>query len=177
VREFARYLADFAWFWPGVAITIVVGIALGGRVGTALGLRRAVASLLLLGFGVILSATLTPSREALAFGTTGSGICDLSRIGLAPLGQLIRFGDPALNVFLYIPLGAAIGMASRSRYRILLAVGAAALPFAIEGTQLIVTWLDRACQSSDVSDNLTGLVIGALIGWLVLFGLEGSGPA
>ncbi|HEX7471645.1 MAG TPA: VanZ family protein, partial [Candidatus Limnocylindrales bacterium] len=111
------------------------------------------------------------------FGTTGSGICDLSRIGLAPLGQLIRFGDPALNVFLYIPLGAAIGMASRSRYRILLAVGAAALPFAIEGTQLVVTWLDRACQSSDVSDNLTGLVIGALIGWLVLFGLEGSGPA
>ena len=169
-----EYLADFAWFWPGVGITLVVGVALGGRVGTALGLRRASATLLLLGFGLIVSATLTPSREALAFGTTGSGTCDLSRIGLAPLRQLIRFGDPALNVFLYIPLGAAIGLASRSR--IALAIGAAVMPFAIEATQLTVTWLDRACQSSDVSDNLTGLVVGALIGWAVLFALEGSGP-
>jgi len=173
VRE---YLADFAWFWPGVGITLVVGVALGGRVGTALGLRRASATLLLLGFGLIVSATLTPSREALAFGTTGSGTCDLSRIGLAPLRQLIRFGDPALNVFLYIPLGAAIGLASRSRYRIALAIGAAVMPFAIEATQLTVTWLDRACQSSDVSDNLTGLLVGALIGWAVLFAFEGGGP-
>jgi len=39
-------------------------------------------------------------------------------------------------------------------------VGAIALSFAIETTQLLVLWLDRACQSADVVDNLTGLAIG-----------------
>jgi hypothetical protein len=44
---------------------------------------------------------------------------------------------------------------------------AVALPFAIEATQLVVTSLDRACQSADVSDNLTGLALGVVAGWFV----------
>ena len=38
------------------------------------------------------------------------------------------------------------------------------LPFAIETIQLLATGLGRACQSSDVADNLTGLAIGLVIG-------------
>jgi VanZ family protein len=167
IEEVLGYLADFAWFWPGVALTIVISIALSRRVGTILGVRRAAGCLLLLGLGVILSATLTPSREALAYGTIGSGTCDLSRIGPAPVQQLVHFGDPALNVLLYIPLGAAVGSSRRSRHGIALALAAVALPFAIEATQLVVASLDRACQSADVSDNLMGFALGAIAGWFV----------
>jgi hypothetical protein len=41
-----------------------------------------------------------------------------------------------------------------------------ALPFAIEGFQLVVTPLGRACQSADMVDNLTGLVLGLGAGWV-----------
>jgi VanZ family protein len=162
--EFLAYLADFAWFWPGVALTVVIAVAASRRLGMALGVRRAVACLLVLGLGVILSATITPSREALLYGAMGRGTCDFSRIGPASLQQLVHFGDPSLNVLLYIPLGTAIGLSLRSHFRIVLVLGAVALPFTIEATQLVVTSLDRACQSADVSDNLTGLAIGLALG-------------
>jgi VanZ family protein len=162
--EFLAYLADFAWFWPGVALTTVIGVAASRRVGMVLGVRRAIACMLILGLGLILSATLTPSREALLYGAMGRGTCDFSRIGPASVQQLVHFGDPALNVLLYIPLGAALGLGRRSRYGVALVLVAVALPFAIEATQLVVTSLDRACQSGDVSDNLTGLAIGFALG-------------
>jgi NhaP-type Na+/H+ or K+/H+ antiporter len=38
------------------------------------------------------------------------------------------------------------------------------LPFAIEMIQLLATGLGRACQTSDVADNLTGLAIGLVVG-------------
>ena len=34
------------------------------------------------------------------------------------------------------------------------------MPFLIEAVQLVATPLGRVCQSGDVVDNLTGLVIG-----------------
>jgi hypothetical protein len=37
-------------------------------------------------------------------------------------------------------------------------------PFAIETAQLLLPVLGRGCQSADVFDNLTGLVLGGLIG-------------
>ncbi len=49
-------------------------------------------------------------------------------------------------------------------------IAAIALPFAIETIQLLLPVLDRACESADVVDNLTGLVIGlgggVVAGWL-----------
>ena len=41
---------------------------------------------------------------------------------------------------------------------------AIASPFLIETTQLVLPILGRGCQSADVFDNLTGLLIGAVIG-------------
>lgn len=162
--EFRRYLADVAWFWPGVVISIALGIVLSPRAARTLGIRRAVATMLIVALGVIASATLTPSREALRFGTIGSGSCDLSRIGPASWADLFGFGDPTFNVLLFIPLGVAIGLFHTSRRQAFVIFIAIALPFAIETIQLLATGLDRACQSADVSDNLTGLVIGLAVG-------------
>lgn len=164
LSEFRDYLADVAWFWPGVAVSIIIAILLSARVARALKVRPVVATALMLAFGLIISATLTPSREALRFGTIATGSCDFGRIGPPTIAELFRFGDPTFNVILFIPLGLAIGLVPAPRRRTALLVAAVALPFAIETIQLLATALDRACQSSDVSDNLTGLVIGLVGG-------------
>ena len=158
------------WFLPGVAISVGIGLTTGGRVGRALGLRRAVATALIVSLGIILSATLTPQWEALAFGAQGSGSCDFSRMGLAPLRELVRFDDPSLNVLLFMPLGVSIALMPRSRLKVVALVAAIALPFAIETAQMLLPLLDRSCESADVIDNLTGLVLGLAggfaVGWL-----------
>jgi glycopeptide antibiotics resistance protein len=158
------------WFLPGVVIGAAIAYLAGRRVSLALGARRAVAVALIASLGLILSATISPLRAALEFGAVGTGSCDFSRIGFAPLRDLLRFGDTSLNVLLFVPLGASIAFIPRSRLKLLVVFGAIALPFAIETTQLLWAWLDRACESADVIDNLTGLAIGlgggAFAGWI-----------
>jgi len=148
------------WFLPGVVISIVVSIAASGAVGRALGVRRAVAWVMVLSLGIIMAATLTPQWEALAFGARGSSSCDLSRLGLAPLRELLRLSDSGGNILMFIPLGATIGLVPRSRRKAAIVIAAIALPFGIETIQLLLPVLDRACESADVIDNLTGLAIG-----------------
>ena len=148
------------WFLPGVAIAAIVSIAEADVVGRALRVRRPVAWAMVLSLGVILAATMTPQWEALAFGAQGASSCDFSRIGLAPLSELLRFGDTSGNVLLFIPLGVTIALVPRSRRKATLLIAAIALPFAIETVQLLLPVLDRACESADVVDNLTGLFIG-----------------
>jgi glycopeptide antibiotics resistance protein len=55
----------------------------------------------------------------------------------------------------------------RPAARIALVAGALALPWVIEGTQLVVTWLARGPQWQDVVDNTVGVLIGLLVGWVV----------
>jgi len=151
-------------FLPGVAISIGVGVVTCGAVGRALGVRRAISFVMVLSLGIIVAATLTPLSEALGSGAQGAAYCDFSRIGLAPLRELLRLGDTSLNVLLFIPLGAAIGLVPRSRAKAVIIVGAIALPFAIEMAQLLVPSMARACEGADVVDNLTGLALGLLGG-------------
>ncbi len=157
-------LRDYPGLWPGLALSIVVGVLVSERLSRAIGVTRFVAGALVVGFGLALAATLTPSYEALRFGAHGSGACDLGRLTLAPLGEILEFGETGLNVLLFIPLGFAIGLAPRSRTKAGLIVAAVALPLVIELIQLVVTALGRTCQSADVIDNLTGLVVGLAIG-------------
>jgi glycopeptide antibiotics resistance protein len=164
---------DLPWLLPGVAISVVVSIAVSGAVGRALGVRRAVAWVMVLSLGIILAATLTPQLEALEFGARGSSSCDLSRLGLAPLREVLRLGDTGGNILMFIPLGVAIGLVPRSRRKAAVVIAAIALPFGIETIQLLVPALDRACESADVVDNLTGLVIG-LAGGVVAWRLAGA---
>jgi len=159
------------WFLPGVAISIVLALAVGGRVGRALGVRRAVAVALIVSFGIIVSATLTPLDGVVDVGATGTGSCDFTRSGLPKLGELLEINDTSLNVLLFVPLGVSIAFMPRSRARVVVAVAAIALPFAIEATQLLVPLLARGCESADIVDNLIGLAIGLAIGlvagWLI----------
>ena len=165
--EFREYLAEFAWFWPGVVISVVLSLVLGSPFARVVGARRAVGALLAFSVGLIVSATLTPSVEALRWGAVGRGSCDLDRLGPASFAEMIAFGDPTFNILLFIPLGLACGLIPWSSRKVAVLLGAFALPIAIETVQLLATSLDRACQTSDVSDNLTGLVIGLAVGELV----------
>jgi hypothetical protein len=158
-------LGDYAGFLPGVAISFLVSLALASHAGRVLGIPRTHSWAILMAVGIIVSATLTPSREALDYGTSAySMTCDLTRIGPAPPAELLAITDASLNVLLFGPLGIAIGLLPKSRLKVAMICGAIALPFTIESIQLLVPILGRGCQSSDVADNLTGLVLGLAVG-------------
>ncbi len=160
------------WFVPGVALSMTIALFACGQMGKLLGVRRPVAWATLVGFGVIVSATLTPLRDGLDIGAGGTATCDLSRIGFAPIAQLMRLDDTSLNVALFIPLGIAIGFVQAWRPRAALILVSIALPFGIETIQLLAPILGRGCQSADIVDNLTGLLVGLAVGT----GLRFLGP-
>ena len=174
---------DYAWFVPGVGVALVVAIVAGSVVGRAFGESRGVGFSIVLSLGVIAAATLTPSRDALLFGATGSGRCDLAAIGLPALHDFRTLNDISLNVALFLPLGLTIGATGPSRRSLVLLVAGMALPVAIEAIQLLATALDRSCQAVDVIDNETGLLVGfglalavVLISRLVAPTRSGRGP-
>jgi hypothetical protein len=164
--DLVRYYAFgvLPWFVPGVVVSLVIAFGLCRAFGRKLGAPPPVAFAIVAAFGVIVSATLTPVNDALSFGEVGTGTCDFSRIGLAPLSELLRINDTSLNVALFMPLGFAVALIDARRRRLALIVASLVLPFVIETIQLVAPILHRGCQSADVSDNLTGLVIGLVIG-------------
>jgi glycopeptide antibiotics resistance protein len=163
-REIAADLRDYAGFVPGLVISLAISLVASGYVSRAMAISRAHGWALVMFLGVVLSATITPSREALLFGAQGSGTCDFSRIGLASWQELSHLDDVSLNVLLFVPFGIAIGLCPRSRAKLVVLVGALVLPVAIELFQLVALPLGRQCQSSDVVDNLCGLLLGVIAG-------------
>lgn len=158
--------SNLPWLVPGIGIALVVSVAASGRVARWLGVTRVAAWVLLMSTGVILSATLTPQALE-ARGDPGLGrLCELTRIGPPGLAELSSSPVVEGNILMFIPLGFAIAVAPRSSHKRALLVGAFALPFLIEATQFVVTPLGRGCQSADVTDNLTGLVLGLALGAL-----------
>ncbi|MGH2464443.1 MAG: VanZ family protein [Candidatus Limnocylindrales bacterium] len=168
----AAYRRILPWFLPGLAVFVLLGTLLARPVARVFRASSWLGFFLVVSFGIIFSATLTPLHGDFNFAAVG-GTCDLSRIGLAPLREVLRIGDTSLNIAMFMPFGLAIGLLARSRPKALLVAVAAVLPFVIETTQLFLPALERGCQSADVVDNLTGLAIGLLIGsgigrWLAL---------
>ena len=157
-------IGEYAGFLPGLAVSFVLSLALAAPVGRILAIAWLNAWALLMALGIIVSATLTPSRAALEFGAGGNSTCDMTRIGPAPLADVLMISDASLNILLFAPLGIALALLPRSRRKAGLIGLAIVLPFAIESTQLLAPILGRACQSSDVADNLTGLVLGLAAG-------------
>ena len=159
------------WLLPGLVVSLVAAFVLDGPIERAFRIGPLLSWALVVSLGIIVSATLTPSRAAIDSGAAGLRVCDFARVELAPIREILLFGDTGLNVLLFIPLGATIGLLPRSRHKAMLIAAAIALPFAIEAIQALVRSLDRACQSSDVVDNLTGLAIGLVAGlvtgWVV----------
>jgi glycopeptide antibiotics resistance protein len=159
------FLSSVPLFLPGVLLAGVVALVLGRGLAVRLASRRWVASLLILSIGVILSATLTPLADALERGVASNGICDLDRIGWAPLRSYLAINEESMNVLMFVPLGIAIALVPGAPGRWLVA-SAFLLPFVIELLQMLVPALGRECEGADLVDNPTGLVIGLAIGWL-----------
>ena len=143
-----------------MGISLVVGALASGPVGRRLHASRVLAFALIASVGLVAAATLTPSIGGSA---PHPGQCDMSRIGLVPLDELLRVGEATENILLFVPLGICVALLPASRARTILAVAAVAFPFAIEGTQLLLPALNRSCESADVVDNLSGLVVGGFV--------------
>jgi glycopeptide antibiotics resistance protein len=155
------------WLLPGLLLAFVLGLLSARWVSGHLRSHPMVAWLMIVGLGLVFSATLTPLRGAIENGTVGTGACDLS--GLWPLSpsSWFTFGDRPMNILMFLPLGLAIGLIPRSPTKIWLVIVATVMPFALESVQLLVPILGRGCEGIDLVDNLTGLLLGLGVGSVV----------
>ena len=97
-------LGTYPGFLPGLLVAFAFSIWASEMVGRWLKVRRILAWLLVMGFGAVLAATLTPGRESLDFGFSPGGICDLRRMRPA-MTALLSINYSSLNVLLLVPLG------------------------------------------------------------------------
>ena len=149
----------------------------------ALGLRRSLGSVtawaiagFLWSLVVIALVTLLPTVPDIgvvpAEGRSTS--CSMDYGGPAPDGfWIFAAGQRLLNTVLFIPAGALLVLAA-SRWRIgwvLVPLGLfalAAYSVAIELVQLELARIDRACDVTDVVDNVSGAGIGVVVGLVLI---------
>ncbi|MBF4761833.1 VanZ family protein [Nocardioides islandensis] len=100
--------------------------------------------------------------------------CSMDYGGPAPDGfWVFAAGQRLLNTVLFVPAGALLVLAA-SRWRIgwvvvpLGLVGLAAYSVAIELIQLELARIDRACDVTDVVDNVSGAGIGVVVGLVLV---------
>ena len=167
------------WLVPGLLVSFVVAAVFGGTVARRAGTGPWVGRALIVAIGLILAATLTPDASGLA-GEHGPATCDFRRWTLIPLRTFLAFDDASLNVFLFMPLGLVLAALPR-RIRGWAILVAAVTPVVIETIQLVLPAIGRGCESADVVDNLTGLLVGLGVGILIRWSAgwaesEGAGP-
>jgi len=121
---------------------------------------------------VIASITLIPANGAPGIVPAEGRLtgCSWDLGGPAPEGfWIFAGGQRLLNTVVFVPPGALLVVAA-ARWRsawVLVPAGLAALAgysMAIEATQLALARLDRACDITDVVDNVTGAVLGVGLG-------------
>ena len=159
-----EFFVSVPWFLPGIVVWAPAALMLTPSVAGALRSSRLVVFVMLVSFGGVILATLTPTAVALSGASVQSEACSLQRVGLPPVAELTAAHDTLRNVLLFLPLGFTLGLLARTRRAVALVALAYALPFAIEAFQLVVTSMGRGCQSADVIDNAIGLTIGLVIG-------------
>jgi hypothetical protein len=164
------FMGSVPLFLPGVVVSILLAAFAARPMARWLQCSSLVAFLLVASTGFIVSATLTPLAGVFDDGTVSSGTCDMQRVGWAPLATYLRPNETSLNVLLFVPLGLALGLMPVSRRARGLIVLGLLSPFAVEGIQLFVPMLGRGCQAADIVDNLTGVVIGMVVGRLLAIG-------
>jgi hypothetical protein len=164
LRLITEFFASVPWFLPGILVWAPAALVLTPSVARALHSGRLVVFVMLVSFGGIILAALTPTAVALS----GSGVpieaCSLERLGLPPMAELTTVHDTLRNVLLFVPLGISLGLLARTRRAAILVALAYVLPFAIETVQLTLPSMGRGCQSADVIDNAIGLTIGLVVG-------------
>ncbi len=160
---------------------MLLGIALSGVLFLllALALKRRlgpVTAFAIAGFlwslVVIACVTLVPANGApgIVYADQRQPTCSWDIGGPAPDGfWIFASGQRVLNTALFVPSGALLVVAA-ARWRAarwLVPVGLvmlAAYSAGIEFTQLVLARLDRACDVTDVVDNVTGAALGVAAG-------------
>src|SRR6478672_3803388 len=159
---------------------MLLGVALSGVLSllVALGLRRRFGSVWAFAFGgllwsvlVIACVTLVPPNGApgVVYADTRPASCSWDVGGPAPDGfWIFSSGQRVLNTALFVPSGALLVVCA-ARWRaawVLVPLGLVALAAysaGIELTQLELARIDRACDVTDVVDNVSGAAVGVAL--------------
>ncbi|MBD3916630.1 VanZ family protein [Nocardioides hwasunensis] len=168
----------------GTGVMLLGGLAAGVvAVLLALGLRRWVGTFtavsvagLLWSLVAIALVTLVPTRPDVGFvpAETRSETCSWDYGG--PSGaafQVLGLDQRTLNVLLFVPAGLFLVLAVGRWWAglVLAPIGVAMLAaysLGIEFTQLQLARLDRACDVTDMVDNILGAVVGFVLGVVLL---------
>jgi len=151
----------------------VVGLAVGRRLGPLAGFAWFG---LLWSLAVIGIVTLIPAQNGLGYvpADQHATSCSWDLGGPSPDGfWIFGGGQQLLNTLLFVPAGVFLVLVL-ARWRtgwVLVPLGLALLAaysLGIEVTQLQVARIDRACDVTDIVDNVTGAVIGVVVGVLLL---------
>jgi VanZ family protein len=164
-------LREYPGLVPGLVVTVLLALILRRRLGEVLEVHPIVAAAIVFASGLVISVTLTPGAEAIdpwrpPVEATTIG-CDVDRVTPLPPAAFATITEASLNVYLLVPLGLVLAIVPRSRWRVGCIAAAFALPPLIETVQLVVPALGRACQSADVVDNWTGLILGVAVATVV----------
>lgn len=161
---------------------MLLGIVMAGVVcaGLALVVRRrlglfAAVNLALFVWSVLAIGVLTliPAAGAPGFVSAEDRLetCSWDIGGPAPEGfWIFSGGQRLLNTVIFMPSGALLVLLAARRIRSAWVTvpmglaGLAAYSVVIEWLQLTLARLDRACDVTDIVDNVTGAVVGVLLG-------------
>jgi hypothetical protein len=154
-------------------VAVGIGLAVGRRMGPVAGFSWCG---LIWSIAVIGVVTLIPAQNGLGYipAQDHATSCSWDIGGPSPDGfWIFGGGQQLLNTLLFVPAGLFLVLAL-GRWRggwVLIPVGLAVLAaysLGIEETQLHVARIDRACDVTDIVDNVTGAVIGVAIGLVLL---------
>jgi VanZ like protein len=154
-------------------LCLVVGLAVGRRMGPMAGFAWFG---LLWSLAVIGIVTLIPAQNGLGYVPAGEHAtsCSWDIGGPAPGGfWIFGGGQQLLNTMLFVPAGFFVVLAF-ARWRsawVLVPFGLVALAaysLGIAEVQLHVARIDRACDVTDIIDNVSGAALGVVLGLLLL---------
>jgi glycopeptide antibiotics resistance protein len=165
------------WMLLGAAVSglfcVVMGLAVGRRMGPLAGFAWGG---LLWSIAVIGLVTLLPPVDdpGIIPASQHQTSCSWDIGGPSPGGfWIFGGGQQLLNALLFVPAGLLMTVAF-ARWRaakVLVPIGVlllAAYSLGIEETQLQVARIDRACDVTDIIDNVSGAAFGVLVGLVLL---------
>jgi len=154
-------------------LAVVVGLAIGRRMGPVAGIAWFGLTWSIAVIGIV---TLIPAENGLGYipADQHATSCSWDIGGPSPDGfWIFGGGQQLLNAVLFVPAGIflVLALARWRAGRLLVPLGLALLSvysLGIEETQLHVARIDRACDVTDIIDNVTGAVVGVGIGIALL---------
>jgi len=152
-------------FWPGTLVSVLAGLLCRRSLGRRLGSTPLTTFLLVLSLGGIITLTLLPDLDGQYLDNVRYAEPGWATDWHIPRpAELTTANQQSLNVALFVPLGAVITWIRPWTRALLIAAGAAVLPFGIETVQHAAPWLLRAPDAQDIASNLLGLVLGLVLG-------------